>query len=104
MPADRPGTVGTNGDRYAPGQHHRTLLRRRTLDEIHGEFPARSASKSRAEPIRDLLRDGRRAVSRRLGSEFGGGFYELVVGDAIAEADVHGSASSIESEAHCKWE
>lgn len=102
MHTDLPEAVGTNGDRYALGQHDRTLLRCRTLDEIQGEFPARSASQSRTESIGDLFREGGRVVSRRFRSEFNGCFDELLVGDAIAEADVHGSTTSVELEAYCK--
>ena len=99
-----PGAGERDWDRYAAGQHDRTLSCRRPVDQIKCEFPARTASKARTESIGDLLRERSRAFSPRLACDFGGCFDELLVGDAIAQADVHGSATSIEWEANCKWE
>ena len=99
-----PGAGESNRCRYVIGQHDRTLPCRDAIDEIQCEFPARTASKACTESISDLLRERTRAFSPRLGREFGGCFDELSVGDAIAQADVHGSARSVETEANCKWE
>ena len=90
--------------RCAIGQHDHAPLCRRPLHEIEREFPARTASEPRAESVGDLLRERSGIFRVRPGSELGGCFDEVPVGDAIAEADVHGSANSAGSEPNGKWE
>lgn len=93
------GTGEFDGSRQVVGQHDRTLLSGRPIDEFQCEFSARTASKARTEPIGDLLRQRHRAFSPCLGRQFGGCFDELLVGDAIAQTDVHSETTSVESEA-----
>ena len=89
---------------YAIGQHDTDLPRRRPLDEVERELPARTASESHAQPISDLLRDRRRIRRPRLRRELSGCCDELMVGDAIAQANVHGLTKSTRQGTDCKWE
>ena len=82
-------------------QYDGDVLRCRSLDEVERELPTRAASQTRAEPIRDLSRNRGSVCGFRRGSELGGRFDELSIGDAVAEADVHDSGGSLDRETKC---
>ena len=90
--------------RHAIGQHDHAPSRRRPFDKIECEFSARTASEPHAESVGDPLRERSGVARLRLASELGGRFDEFPVGDAIAEANVHGSTNSAGSWANGKWE
>ena len=51
-----------------------------------------------------MRRKRSRVPTPRLAAEFGGRFHELSVSDAVAQANVHGRALSVELRKECKWE